>query len=176
MARRHIYNGQAETGRGGKDLATQIRVPVTLELRERIWNLKKQNGDLTWRALQETISGWIWSYATLSDLAHGRQGLTNVAIYEALDLTPPAFSIIAGPGSIIVGNGQGLLSENQAVVFIVIPPEEWKRHSMRCEVCGTACPRWSSTQKYCEKHSWTTPEGRKFQREKRAALSHKGTL
>lgn len=149
MACRRIYKGQAETGGDGRDLDTQIRVPVTPELRERIWNLKKENGDLTWRALQETISGWIWSYATLSDLAHGRQGLTNVAIYKVLDLTPPAFSIIAGPGSIIVGSGQGLLSENQAVVFIVVPPEEWKLHSMTCEACGKATTRWHPAQRYC---------------------------
>ena len=166
MACRQIYNGQGKTESAEKDLATQIRVPVTPELRERIWDLKKQNGDLTWRALQETISGWIWSYATLSDLAHGRQGLTNVAIYQALNIMPPAFTIVAGSGSIIVGSGQGLLSENQAVVFIIIPPDEWKRHSIHCAVCGAPCPRWSSTQKYCEKHSWQTKEGKKYHRQR----------
>lgn len=73
------------------------------------------------------------------------------------------------PGSTIFGKGKGLLGMGQVVAILVMPPEEWQRHSMECSVCGEACPRWSSTQKYCERHSWQTPEGRRFQRKAKSA-------
>lgn len=142
----------------------RYRVPVTDALRGHISNLR--NGQ-TWRALRDELTGWKWSHSLLADIASGKVISTSLAVYEALGVISP-FTIIAGPGSIIVGSGQGLLSENQAVVFIVIPPEEWKRHSIECAVCGETCPRWSSTQRYCDKHSWATSKGRQYQRKAKA--------
>jgi len=140
----------------------RYRVPVTDALRGHISNLR--NGQ-TWRALRDELTGWEWSHALLADIASGKVASTSLAVYQALGVMPPSV-IVAGPGSIIVGSGQGLLSTDQPVVFIIIPPEEWKRHSMECEVCHASCPRWSSTQKYCEKHSWQTTEGRQYHRQR----------
>lgn len=119
---------------------TQIRISVTAELRNHIRYLK--NGS-SWRALKDEIPGWRWSYAMLADLANGRQKLTNLAVYEVLGLSLPT-------------------------TVLIMLPEEWKRHSMKCSVCGASCPRWSASQKYCPAHSWQTPEGRRWQRERRA--------
>lgn len=70
------------------------------------------------------------------------------------------------PDSTIFGRGKGLLDMGQVVAILVMPPEEWKRHSIKCDACGIDTPRWSSTQKYCDKHSWATSEGRKYWRKK----------
>jgi hypothetical protein len=91
------------------------------------------------------------------------------SLWEWAEIKP--LVIQAWPGSQMFGASEdGLVNINRVVAIVIMPPEEWKRHSMECAVCHEPCPRWSSTQKYCEKHSWQTPEGRRFQREKRAAL------
>lgn len=56
--------------------------------------------------------------------------------------------IKAHPGSFIFGE-VGLLSMAQVAVFLVMPPEEWQRHSMKCEACGLTTTRWHPAQKYC---------------------------
>lgn len=80
------------------------------------------------------------------------------ALLNSADIKLVAFE--AHPDSEIFDPAK-LLAMGQIVAILVIPPDEWKRHSMRCEVCKEACPRWSSTQKYCPAHSWQTPEGRR---------------
>ena len=127
---------------------TKYRVPVTDALKGHIVNLRNGNGATTWRALRDELPGWKWSHALLADIASGKVGSTSLAVYEALGIMPPRL-IIAGPGSIIVGSGQGLLGENQPVVFIIIPPDEWERHSMTCAACGSTTTRWNPAQKYC---------------------------
>jgi hypothetical protein len=105
----------------------RYRVPVTDTLKSHIVNLR--NGQ-TWRALRDELPGWKWSHSLLADIASGKVGSTSLAVYEALGIMSPMV-IIAGAGSIIVGSGQGLLSPDQPIVYIAIPPEEWKRHSTR---------------------------------------------
>lgn len=145
------------------EISERYRVPVTDTLRSHIANLR--NGQ-TWRALRDDIGPrWKWSHALLADIASGKVASTSLAVYEALGIMSPMV-IIAGPGSIIVGSGQGLLSPDQAVVYVAMPPEEWQRHSIKCVECGAACARWSASQKYCDKHSWSTSEGRKYWRKK----------
>ena len=73
--------------------------------------------------------------------------------------------IEAHPGSIVFGE-VGLLSIGQVVAVLVMPPDEWQRHSIKCAECGVLCPRWSATQKYCSWHSWQTKEGRRYWRKK----------
>lgn len=142
----------------------RYRVPVTEALRGHISNLRNGNGELTWRALRDELPGWKWSHSLLADIASGKVASTSLAVYEALGIIHPLF-VIAGAGSTIFGD-VGLLDVNQISVILVIPPEEWKRHSIECAVCHEPCPRWSSTQRYCEKHSWTTPEGRRYWRKR----------
>lgn len=146
------------------EISERYRIPVTDALRSHIANLKNGNGALTWRALRDGLPGWKWSHALLADIAAGRVFSTSLAVYEVLGIMPPLL-IIAGPGSIVIGSGQGLLSPDQPVVYIAIPPDEWQRHSMECEVCHLTTPRWSSTQKFCPAHSWQTLEGRRYQLE-----------
>ena len=148
------------------EISERYRLPVTDALKNHISNLR--NGQ-TWRALRDELPGWKWSHALLADIAAGKVFSTSLAVYEVLGIMPPRL-IIASPGSIIVGSGQGLLSPDQPVVYIAMPPDEWKRHSIHCAVCGAPCPRWSSTQKYCEKHSWQTNEGKKYHRGCKAAI------
>lgn len=87
------------------------------------------------------------------------------SLWEWAEIKP--LVIQAWPGSQMFGASEdGLVNINRVVAIVVMPPEEWERHSMKCDVCGATCPRWSSTQKYCELHSWTTSEGRKYWRKK----------
>ena len=137
------------------------RVPVIPELRNHIENLKNQNGGISWRTLQGKIPGWRWSFGMLADLVNGRQESTNPAVYEILGLNPPTIIIQVPEGSSIFGQ-VGLLDLNQVSVILVMPPDEWQRHSIKCAECGVLCPRWSSTQKYCSRHSWQTKEGRRY--------------
>jgi hypothetical protein len=130
------------------EISERYRLPVTDGLKSHIVNLKNGNGELTWRALRDELPGWKWSHALLADIASGKVFSTSLAVYEVLGIIPPRL-IIAGPGSIIVGSGQGLLSPDQAAVYIVMPPEEWERHSIKCEACGKTATRWNPAQKYC---------------------------
>jgi len=124
---------------------SDYRVPVTDALRGHIVNLR--NGQ-TWRALRDELPGWKWSHSLLADIVSGKVASTSLAVYEALGVMPP-FLIIAAPGSIIVGTGQGLLCPDQPVVYIAIPPDEWQRHSMLCAACGSITTRWHPAQRYC---------------------------
>lgn len=144
------------------EISERYRIPVTDTLRNHIANLRNQNGNATWRALRDNIPGWKWSHGLLADIASGRVFSTSLAVYKVLGIIPPLF-VFAGPGSSIFGR-VGLLSMDQVTVFLVMPPEEWQRHSMKCSVCGASCPRWSASQKYCELHSWATSEGRRYWR------------
>lgn len=86
------------------------------------------------------------------------------SLWEWAEIKP--LVIQAWPGSQMFGASEdGLVNINRVVAIVIMPPEEWKRHSITCTVCGTTCPRWSSTQKYCEKHSWQTSEGRSYWKE-----------
>lgn len=127
------------------EISERYRVPVTDALKSHITNLR--NGQ-TWRALRDELPGWKWSHSLLADIASGKVFSTSLAVYEVLGIMPPTL-IIAAPGSIIVGSGPGLLSPDQPVVYIAIPPEEWERHSMKCEACGKTTTRWNPAQKYC---------------------------
>lgn len=87
------------------------------------------------------------------------------SLWEWAEIKP--LVIQAWPGSQMFGASEaGLVNINRVVAIVVMPPEEWKRHSMKCEVCHEPTPRWSASQKYCPAHSWQTPEGRKYQRRK----------
>lgn len=57
----------------------------------------------------------------------------------------------------------GLLNTD-AVVF-VMARVNWERHLIPCQVCQAMTPRWSSSQKYCDQHSWATKEGRRWHRQ-----------
>ena len=93
-------------------------------------------------------------------VANGKTYSTKVR--DALGL-PTAVIIQAQPGSIIFGE-TGLLAAGQVVAILVMPPEELKAHMIPCVACGEQTVRWSANQRYCPKHSWSTPEGRKWHR------------
>ena len=66
-------------------------------------------------------------------------------------------------GSSIFGE-VGLLDLGQVVAVLIMRPKAWERHSIFCKICQQKAPRWSSTQKYCAAHSYSTPEGRRYHR------------
>jgi hypothetical protein len=117
-----------------------------------------------------------WTWRFLNSLLNGNEGFSVSPQMEQ------ALHILAGqnghsaeiklvvlkvhPDSEILDMSK-LLAMGQIAVVLIIPPEEWQRHSIECAECGVTCPRWSPTQKYCHEHSWQTPEGRKYRRQKR---------
>ena len=72
--------------------------------------------------------------------------------------------IEAPPGTPLFGD-VGLLKTGKVIAILILPPEEWERHSITCAVCGKRTPRWSPSQRYCPSHSWSTREGRQWHRQ-----------
>ena len=87
------------------------------------------------------------------------------ALWEWANLKPVIIEV--PPGSPVFGATGALLDLDQVVAILVMPPDEMQRHMIDCAVCGEKTPRWSSTQKYCPRHSWSTPEGRRWHRQQK---------
>ncbi len=85
---------------------------------------------------------------------------------EALDTWTDVDVIIIEASPDISLFGEVSLLNTDAVVF-VMARVGWERHSIPCAVCQTMTPRWSSSQKYCDRHSYSTQEGRRWHRQQR---------
>ena len=111
----------------------------------------------TWRAVADHLGV---NPGLAYKVANGQT--RSAKVREALGL-PMAVIINAQPGSIIFGE-TGLFATNQIVAILVLPPEDLIPHMIPCQACGKMTPRWSASQRFCPAHSWTTAEGRRWQR------------
>lgn len=93
----------------------------------------------------------------------------SVRLQKALEEWASIETVIieALPGIPIIGE-VGLLQSDKvnAIIFIAVA-EQWECHLIPCQVCQAMTPRWSPSQKYCDLHSWSTPEGRKWHRQQK---------
>lgn len=127
------------------------------ELAGKLSEIAGRNRPWTWRFLNSLLNGNKgFSVSPQMERAlhilagqNGHSGEIKLVVFEA------------HPDSEIFDPAR-LLTMGEIVAIVIMPPEEWQRHSIKCAVCHEPCPRWSSTQKYCEKHSWQTPEGRRY--------------
>ncbi len=132
------------------------------------------------RALLQECGGYYPAAKVLGDpnlrasiwllLKKGRPPSTRLK--QALEQWASIKTVIikALPGIPIIGE-VGLLQSGKvkAIIFIAVA-ERWERHLIPCQVCQAMTPRWSSSQKYCDRHSWSTREGRRYHRQQRKEI------
>ncbi len=139
------------------DQKARIEVPVTQKLRSRVQDLKQDWG-IGWREMAQRIVGWEWSHALLHKIAHGHQEYVRVEVYDALGVDPPIIPIT-------LENVNRMQISVQALSYFLE-----RAHLGNCAVDGCDGRFYQiGNAKYCPRHSWATPEGRRYWRKNKKA-------
>ena len=73
--------------------------------------------------------------------------------------------IEAAPGTVIFGE-VGLLDLGQVASILILEYTEIDEDCLvKCQVCGRKTIKRSGNQKFCSRHSYATPEGRRWHRQ-----------
>lgn len=135
------------------------RVPVSPALKERISEIKADND---WRIFNDQ-DWWLWSHTLAWKIANGKSETVAPAVYEAVNLDPPAvFQITLSDPRIAVFGDVGLLQASPHIVIQIISAAQ-----ADCQICSRPYVKWPPNRKYCDPHSYATPEGRRYWRRRR---------